>query len=236
MPKQRSGLVPGAVAGLLAMLAGAAAYGAVIGITKYEIGLATVGVGALVGLAITAVKPTSPLLPPLAAVLGLAGAALGQVAGAALLLLELARQEGMAITYATAAAEIVHGFDALIGEDPESLLFWAVAAATAFVVVNRRTPTPATNRTGTVHGTHRPGTPHITKQPAPPHITAPTSASEPWTASARAHGGTGNAEQRTRSMDTADRTGTTDQALQGTPAHQKTPVPGPQDTHGHKLD
>ncbi|MFG1710228.1 hypothetical protein ACFLIM_44370 [Nonomuraea sp. M3C6] len=138
MSNQKSGLVPGIIVGLVAMLAGAALYGAIIGITKYEIGIATIGVGVLVGLGIMAVKPTSPVLPPLAAVFGLAGAALGQIVGATILLVEFAQDEGVTMSYTTAAGEITGEFGALISEDPKSLLFWAIGAAAAFSFVNKR--------------------------------------------------------------------------------------------------
>ncbi|NUT08854.1 MAG: hypothetical protein HOQ38_00140 [Nonomuraea sp.] len=147
MSDQKSGLVPGIVVGLVAMLIGAAIYGAIIGITKYEIGIATVGVGVLVGLGIMAVKPTSPVLPPLAAVFGLAGAALGQLVGTTILLVQLAQEAGETIGYGTAAATVFPEFGSIISEDPKSLLFWAIGAAAAYSFVNKRVKaadTPAT--------------------------------------------------------------------------------------------
>ncbi|TMR12338.1 hypothetical protein, partial [Nonomuraea zeae] len=226
MTRQRSGLLSAIVAGLPATLAGAAVYGLLIGLTEYEIGLATIGVGTLAALGVTATRTADPvttagrttglgitttgtadpgittarsaglgtasarttdpdiaatrttalggtadpgittagpislgatsartadlgvisaartadsLLPPLAALLGLAGAALGEVVGTALLLVDLAGQEGLPMSYATAATEAVTGFHALIGESPECILYWAVSAITAYTVATRRT-------------------------------------------------------------------------------------------------
>lgn len=80
-PHLANGLLPGILTGLLATVAGAAGYGALIAFSGYEIGFAAIGVGLLVGLAMIAVRPTSPVLPPLAAFFSLVGAALGRSPG-----------------------------------------------------------------------------------------------------------------------------------------------------------
>jgi hypothetical protein len=152
MSQQKSGLVPGIVVGLVAMLVGAALYGVIIGITEYEIGIATIGVGVLVGLGIMAVRPTSPVLPPLAAVFGLAGAAIGQILGDTILLVKIAQDAGQTLDYGSAASTIIGDFGSIISDNPKSLLFWAIGAAAAYSFVNKRVkaanqpaePAPAT--------------------------------------------------------------------------------------------
>lgn len=132
-PHLGNGLLPGIITGLLATVAGAAAYGALIAFSGYEIGFAAIGVGLLVGLAMIAVRPTSPVLPPLAAFLSLAGAALGQIAGAVIVWVRLSGED-----YGPAAAQVLDAFPDAIRSDPMSLLFWVVAAYAGFGFVNRR--------------------------------------------------------------------------------------------------
>lgn len=132
-PHLRNGLLPGVITGLLATVAGAAAYGALIAFSGYEIGFAAIGVGLLVGLAMIAVRPTSPVLPPLAAFLSLAGAALGQITGAVIVWVRLSGED-----YGTAVALVLDAFPDAIRSDPMSLLFWVVAAYAGFSFVNRR--------------------------------------------------------------------------------------------------
>ncbi|MFC4061959.1 hypothetical protein ACFOWE_26965 [Planomonospora corallina] len=133
-PRPRSGLVPGIAAGLVTAVVGAAAYGAVIGITEYEIGIAAIGVGVLVGLAMMAVRPTSPVLPALAALFSFAGAALGTFTGAVILEVKL----GAASSYGEAVTKMTDSFPEYLREDPKTLLFWAIAAAAGFSFVNKR--------------------------------------------------------------------------------------------------
>ncbi|MBG0816979.1 hypothetical protein [Planomonospora sp. ID82291] len=132
----RSGLVPGAAAGLAAALVGAAAYGAVIGITHYRIGIVAVGVGLLVGLAMTAVRPTSPVLPVLAALLSFAGAGLGAFVGYAWA--DLVNPGGSPLSELLPMAR---EFPDLVAQDPMTLLFWVIAGAAGFGFVNNRVKT-----------------------------------------------------------------------------------------------
>ncbi|MEU4406799.1 hypothetical protein AB0F88_19950 [Streptosporangium sp. NPDC023963] len=132
-PHLANGLLPGIIAGLLATVAGAAAYGALIAFSGYEIGFAAIGVGLLVGLAMIAVRPTSPVLPPLAAFLSLAGAALGQIAGAVIVWVRLSGED-----YGSAVVRVLDAFPEALGSDPVALLFWVVAAYAGFSFVNRR--------------------------------------------------------------------------------------------------
>ncbi|WP_068924172.1 hypothetical protein [Planobispora rosea] len=134
-PQPRSGLVPGIVVGLLAAVLGAAAYGAFITVTELELGLVAVGVGVLVGLAMMAVKPTSPVLPALAALFSLAGAALGTFLGGVGLVVKAA---GDTVSYGQAVSLVAEVFPEAIQEDPKTLLFWVIAAAAGFAFVNKR--------------------------------------------------------------------------------------------------
>ncbi|GAA2373489.1 hypothetical protein [Nonomuraea africana] len=138
MTQQKSGLVPGILVGLVAMLVGAAVYGAVVGITEYEIGLVAVLVGVLVGLGMMAVKPSSPVLPPLAALFGLVGAALGTAIGGTVLAVKYAGEEGGKLGYLDAFTSVTGLMPDLIGEDPKTLLFWAISAFAGFSFVNKR--------------------------------------------------------------------------------------------------
>ncbi|MFI6603100.1 hypothetical protein ACIBHX_43245 [Nonomuraea sp. NPDC050536] len=137
MNQQKSGLVPGILVGILAMLVGAGLFGAFIGITERERGIVSIGVGVLVGLGIMAVKPTSPVLPPLAAVMGLVGAALGQMLGLAILLTKLGI-DGTPVGFGDALSAVAGSFSDVIGENPLMLVFWAISAAAAFSFVNKR--------------------------------------------------------------------------------------------------
>ncbi|GGL43669.1 hypothetical protein [Planomonospora parontospora] len=128
-----SGLVLGSVAGLVAALVGAAAYGAVIGVTDYEIGIAAIGVGVLVGLAMMAVRPTSPVLPALAAVFSFAGAGLGVFIGDAWA--DFVNPGGSPLSELLPKAQ---EFPDLVAQDPVTLLFWAIAGAAGFSFVNSR--------------------------------------------------------------------------------------------------
>jgi hypothetical protein len=131
-PHLTSGLLPGVLTGLGAMIVGAAAYGALIGFSGYEIGYAAVGVGILVGLAMMMVKqPTSLMLPPLAAFFSLAGAVLGQLAGETL---RWAQTSGL--DYGTAAGETLQTFPEQLQAQPVSILFWVISYA-GFGFVNK---------------------------------------------------------------------------------------------------
>ncbi|MEZ0071207.1 hypothetical protein [Planotetraspora sp. GP83] len=133
---RRSGLVPGILAGLAAALVGAGLYAVIIDLTEWELGIATIGIGVLVGLAIMAVKPTSPVLPALAAVISLAGAALGTIAGDVALIVKIAGDQGLQMSYGDAFGFVRNGLGEFI--DIKTVLIWAVGAAAAFSFVNKR--------------------------------------------------------------------------------------------------
>lgn len=86
MSQQKTGLVPGILVGLVAMLVGAAANGALVFALGSGVTLVGLAMGALIGLAITLVKPTSLVLPVIAVVLGLVSFVLGEATGRTLLL------------------------------------------------------------------------------------------------------------------------------------------------------
>ncbi|MCG5215067.1 hypothetical protein [Streptosporangium sp. KLBMP 9127] len=130
----RTGLIPGIVAGLVAALVGAAAYGTLIAVTEAQIGIAAVGVGVVVGLAVTAVKPTSPVLPALAALFALIACALGQIGGLTALYMKATNDDD----YVRSFTQTVNLFGEIVGEDPMTLLFWAISAFAGFGFVNRR--------------------------------------------------------------------------------------------------
>ncbi|MER6178812.1 hypothetical protein [Streptosporangium sp. NPDC001681] len=132
-PHLANGLLPGIFTGLGATVVGAAAYGALIGFSGYEIGFAAIGVGLLVGLAMMAVRPTSPVLPPLAALFSLIGAALGQVAGYVIIWVRASGDD-----YGSALTQVLNTFPEDLRRDPKSLLFWAIAAYAGFGFVSRR--------------------------------------------------------------------------------------------------
>ncbi|MFE3453636.1 hypothetical protein ACFXJ8_32380 [Nonomuraea sp. NPDC059194] len=135
MTQQKSGLVPGVLIGLVAMLVGAGVHGAVIGVTEYNLGVVAVLVGVLVGVGVTAVKPSSAVLPWLAALFGLVGAALGTTAGVVALTVKLAPA---GTDYLTAVRTVLAQFDTVIQQDPVVVLFWVISAVAAFMFVNKR--------------------------------------------------------------------------------------------------
>ncbi|GIH94632.1 hypothetical protein ACFFMN_02940 [Planobispora siamensis] len=134
-PQPRSGLVPGIVVGLLAAVLGAAAYGAIITVTELEIGYAAVGVGVLVGLGMMAVKPTSPVLPVLAALFSIAGAALGTFLGGVGLAV---KASGGTLSYGDAVSLVAEVFPDAVKGEPKTLLFWVIAGVAGFFFVNKR--------------------------------------------------------------------------------------------------
>ncbi|GIH99825.1 hypothetical protein [Planobispora takensis] len=134
-PQPRSGLVPGIIVGLLAAVLGAVIYGAIVTVIEREIGYAAVGVGVLVGLGMMAVKPTSPVLPALAALFSLAGAALGTFLGG---VGAVVKASGDALSYGDAVSLVAKVFPDAVKQDPKVLLFWVIAGVAGFFFVNKR--------------------------------------------------------------------------------------------------
>ncbi|MDF5753691.1 hypothetical protein [Spongiactinospora sp. TRM90649] len=170
----RSGLAPGIAVGLLATVVGAAAYAALVWATGYEIGIAAIGIGVIVGLAIMAVKPSSGVLPVLAGLFALIGCALGQVGGLTALAVSQAAERSVTLGYVETATSVAENFGAYIGEDPKILLFWALSAAAGYSFVSKRTkgsdaearPAETTGAIGAkAEGAPAPGVPQA-EQPA----------------------------------------------------------------------
>jgi hypothetical protein len=134
----RTGLLPGIAAGLAAALVGAVAYGALIAITMYDLGIAAVGIGLLVGLAMMAVKPTSPVLPALAALFSLIACALGQIGGMAAAFSGVIAGGNTVVGFVDSFGQVAGAFPELVGEDPLTLLFWALSAFAGYSFVNKR--------------------------------------------------------------------------------------------------
>lgn len=163
MSQQKSGLVPGILVGLAAMVVGAGLYGAFIAITKYEFGLVTSAIGVLVGLGITAVKPTSQALPVIAAAMGLAGAALGQVLGTAIYVVTHS-----SVGIGPVLAAILGDFPAFVADDPLSVVFWAIGGWAAFSFVSKRVNAAAVRQAAPVYQNAAPASAGGSWTPAPP--------------------------------------------------------------------
>ncbi|MDF9815098.1 hypothetical protein [Streptomyces sp. SPB162] len=129
LPPARENMGLGILAGVVVMLAAAAAYGGIIRLTEHEIGYAAVGVGALIGLVIGKVGGRNAALPVFAAVLALAGIFLGQYFGEALI---GAKLSGLSVT------DLIFDHTKLVFDawkadsDVLSVLFFAFGAVAAF--------------------------------------------------------------------------------------------------------
>jgi hypothetical protein len=113
----------------VAALVAAGVYGAVIGLTKHEIGWAAVGVGFVIGLAAGKLGGRNPVLPAVSAVLALGSVYLGQLIGEAMI---GAKQVGVSFS------ELFFQHFSLVQEawkaeaDPLTFVFFAIAAFAAF--------------------------------------------------------------------------------------------------------
>ncbi|MFJ5271432.1 hypothetical protein [Streptomyces sp. NPDC088358] len=125
----RNSLVLGLAAAAGTAVVAAGLYGAVIGLTRHEIGWAAVGVGFLIGLVAGRVGGRNPVLPIAAVLLSAGSVHLGQIVG-----------EGV-----IGAKETPYGFNELFFQhfdvlqeawkadaDPLTFLFFAIAAYVAF--------------------------------------------------------------------------------------------------------
>ncbi|MEU7063701.1 hypothetical protein [Streptomyces sp. NPDC046161] len=84
-PARSGNVALGIVAALVAAVAAAGVYGAIIGVTKYQVGYAAVGVGALVGFAAGKLGGRNPLLPVVSVLVSLAAIFAGQIFGIAMI-------------------------------------------------------------------------------------------------------------------------------------------------------
>jgi len=125
--KDNIGLGLAAAFGAAVVVAGV--YGAIIGLTKHEIGWAAVGVGFLIGLAAGRVGGRNPILPVASAVLSLGAVYLGQLVGEAMI--------GAKETTLSFSELFFQHLDVVqeawkADSDPLTFVFFAIAAYVAF--------------------------------------------------------------------------------------------------------
>ncbi|MEU1476798.1 hypothetical protein [Streptomyces sp. NPDC005760] len=125
----RNNIGLGLVAAFVAAVAAAGVYGAIIGLTKHEIGWAAVGVGFLVGLAAGRLGGRNPVLPVASAILSLGSVYIGQLVGEGII--------GAKETPLSFSELFFQHFDVLqeawkADADPLTFLFFAIAAYVAF--------------------------------------------------------------------------------------------------------
>ncbi|AVH57012.1 MULTISPECIES: hypothetical protein [Streptomyces] len=125
----RDSLGLGLAAAFGAAVVTAGVYGAIIGLTKHEIGWAAVGVGFLIGLAAGRVGGRNPILPIVSVVLSAASVYFGQLIGEAMI---GAKELGVGFS------EVFFDNFGLVQEawkadsDPLTFVFFAIAAYVAF--------------------------------------------------------------------------------------------------------
>ena len=132
-------LAAGAVAGLVASLAGALAWAGVTYVTSLQLGLMAIAVGIGVGYAIRlAGKGVSSVFGMLGGVLSILGCALGNVLALTAL---LANARGIAIGDALAGIDLQAARDLLVGNaSPMDLVFYAIAAYEGYKLSFREIP------------------------------------------------------------------------------------------------
>ncbi|MFD8571313.1 hypothetical protein [Streptomyces sp. NPDC059639] len=119
----------GILAGVVAALILAWAYGAIMKATEHEIGYAAIGVGFVVGLVVGKVGGRNAVLPVLAAVISLAAVYLGQITGIAMYLGDMAN-----ISFVTALTDHFSSINSAWKEaaDFKEYAFIVVGAFAAF--------------------------------------------------------------------------------------------------------
>jgi hypothetical protein len=120
--------------GVVATVVGAGLWAAVTAVTGHEFSLVAIGVGALIGLAMFAARPTSMAIAVVAALFTVVGCALGEF----LAIPAYVAHKGRAAFSTVLSLETHHPklfFDTL---DGKTYLFWAIGAAAAFSMVYRR--------------------------------------------------------------------------------------------------
>ncbi|MFF4358734.1 hypothetical protein [Streptomyces sp. NPDC001604] len=125
--KNNIGLGLGAAFAAAVVVAGV--YGAIIGLTKHEIGWAAVGVGFLIGLAAGRLGGRNPVLPVASAVLSLAAVYVGQLVGDAILIADQVKVGFNEVFFQhLSVVQEAWKTDA----DPLTFVFFAIAAYVAF--------------------------------------------------------------------------------------------------------
>jgi hypothetical protein len=118
-----------------ALFLGALAWGLIGALTKHEFGIAAIGIGLLIGLAMYTARPTSPGVAVAAAAFTLVGCAIGEIFAFAFVFGD-ATGIGFAQALKTVMQHLGSFFtDAVSGK---SYLFWAIGAAASFGITFRR--------------------------------------------------------------------------------------------------
>ncbi|MFF4798158.1 hypothetical protein ACFY1U_07070 [Streptomyces sp. NPDC001351] len=125
--KNNIGLGLGAAFAAAVVVAGV--YGAIIGLTKHEIGWAAVGVGFLIGLAAGRLGGRNPVLPVASAVLSLGAVYVGQLVGEAMLIADQVKV-GFNEVFFQHLNVVQEAWKA--DADPLTFVFFAIAAYVAF--------------------------------------------------------------------------------------------------------
>ncbi|MFD7559016.1 MULTISPECIES: hypothetical protein [unclassified Streptomyces] len=128
-PARTGNIGLGIAAAVVAALVTAAAYGAIIGASGYQIGYAAVAVGAVIGLAAGKLGGSNPVLPVLSGLLSLAAVFGGQLFGIAWL---AAEQLGVKTTdiLGEGVSPLVDAWKEV--SSPMTFLFLAIGAYAAF--------------------------------------------------------------------------------------------------------
>jgi hypothetical protein len=118
-----------------ALFLGALAWGLIGALTKHEFGIAAIGIGLLIGLAMYTARPTSPGVAVAAAAFTLLGCAIGEIFAFAFVF-----GDTTGIGFSQALKTVMQHLgsfftDAVSGK---SYLFWAIGAAASFGITFRR--------------------------------------------------------------------------------------------------
>ncbi|MFD5421347.1 hypothetical protein ACFWJT_25380 [Streptomyces sp. NPDC127069] len=130
-PARKGNVALGVVAAVVAGLAAAGVYGAIVKATHHEIGYAALGVGALVGFAAAKAGGRNAVLPVVAALVSVASVLAGQLFGIAL---DGADQlsESVVDVLTNRTSEVIDSWKE--GVDPLTFLFLAIGGYAAFQV------------------------------------------------------------------------------------------------------
>ena len=122
------GIAKSVAAGTAAALIGATGWAIIVSVSGYEVGIAAIGIGFLVGQAMGSTASTSKALPPIGAVLALVGCLLGNA---------FADAHALGKAVGTSTAHVLHRMvvdPALAGDvfkagfEVFDVVFWAIAA------------------------------------------------------------------------------------------------------------
>ncbi|MCF3183401.1 hypothetical protein IPZ70_26170 [Streptomyces polychromogenes] len=130
-PARKGNVALGVLAAVVAGLAAAGVYGAIVKATHHEIGYAALGVGALVGFAAAKAGGRNAILPVVAALVSVVSVLAGQLFGIAL---DGADQlsESVVDVLTNRTSEVIDSWKE--GVDPLTFLFLAIGGYAAFQV------------------------------------------------------------------------------------------------------